>query len=50
MEKKTYEKVTPEWLRNKIKEHGMTQAEFGALFSNSRGDISAYCSGAKSLK
>jgi hypothetical protein len=49
MEKMTYDEVTPEWLREKIKESGLTQAEFGRYFSNSRGDISAYCSGAKSL-
>lgn len=41
--------VTPEWLTQKIKGHNMTLEEFASYFEDSRGNISAYSNGSKSL-
>ncbi|MEH0156458.1 helix-turn-helix transcriptional regulator [Limibacter armeniacum] len=44
-----FEIVTPEWLKTNIKKHNLTLEQFAEKFGNSRGDISAYCSGKKEL-
>ena len=44
-----FEVVTPEWLKERISKHSMSLEEFGKHFGNSKGDISAYCSGKKPM-
>ena len=49
MEISHFTDVTPDWIRQQLKKHGLTMAEFAKNFGNSQADISAYCGGKKPL-